>query len=107
MRLRKSIGLWPMMTIFAVLTALLLWANAEIGGAIKDKKWENEQNRLRVLTLEDDQIALIDQLAYVKTDAFIENQARTEYSYMKPDEIRFVIDNPEALFGDGEIPAQE
>lgn len=42
----------------------------------------------------------------VGSDSFIENQARTMYGYMMPDEIRFVITNPEALYGDDEIPSR-
>lgn len=33
------------------------------------------------------------------TDAFIENLVRTLYGYMKSDELRFVITNPEVLYG--------
>ena len=38
-------------------------------------------------------------LAAMGTDAFIENLARTLYGYMKSDELRFVITNPEELYG--------
>ncbi|MFH1513112.1 MAG: septum formation initiator family protein [Bacillota bacterium] len=48
---------------------------------------ENKENSLRA-TLE-----------AMGTDAFIENLARTLYGYMKSDEIRFVITNPEVLYG--------
>jgi cell division protein FtsB len=38
-------------------------------------------------------------LVALGTDSFIENQARTLYGYMKSDELRFVITNPEVLYG--------
>jgi len=38
-------------------------------------------------------------LAMMGTDAFIESQARDLYGYMKSDEIRFVITDPEVLYG--------
>ncbi len=48
---------------------------------------ENKQNKLQ------------ETLAALGTDAFIENIARTKYGYMKSDELRFVITNPEVLYG--------
>jgi len=48
---------------------------------------ENKENNLRST------------LSTMGTDAFIENQARTVYGYMKSDELRFVITNPEVLYG--------
>ena len=48
---------------------------------------ENKENKLQAT------------LAAMGTDAFIENLARTLYGYMKSDELRFVITNPEALYG--------
>ena len=48
---------------------------------------ENKENSLR------------ETLATMGTDAFIENVARTLYGYMKSDELRFVITNPDVLYG--------
>lgn len=42
---------------------------------------------------------LQDTLSIMGTDAFIESQAREKYGYMKSDEIRFVINDPETLYG--------
>ena len=56
--------------------------------------------------LQGEQADLKTQLETVGTAAFIENQARTMYGYMMPDEIRFVITNPEALYGEDEIPSR-
>ena len=41
-----------------------------------------------------------------ETDAYIENEARTKYGYMRRGEIRFVITNPEVLYG-GMLPEAE
>ena len=48
---------------------------------------ENKENDLRST------------LSTMGTDSFVENQARTLYGYMKSDELRFVITNPEELYG--------
>lgn len=49
--------------------------------------------------LENKESSLRETLSIMGTDAFIENVARTLYGYMKADEIRFVITNPEELYG--------
>ena len=49
--------------------------------------------------LENKESTLRETLDELGTDAFIENLARTQYGYMKADEIRFVITNPEDLYG--------
>lgn len=58
-----------------------------------------DQGRLRLAELENEQAELKTMVETVGTDAFIENQARTLYGYMMPDEIRFVITNPQVLYG--------
>lgn len=44
------------------------------------------------------------ELSKAETDAFVENEARTKYGYLKPGEIRFVVTNPEVLYGDNPVP---
>ena len=60
----------------------------------------------RLAELQNDQAALKDTLASVGSDAYIENQARTVYGYMMPDEIRLVISNPETLYGEEGVPSR-
>ena len=49
--------------------------------------------------LEKKESTLRETLNMMGTDAFIESLARNLYGYMKADEIRFVITNPEELYG--------
>jgi cell division protein FtsB len=49
--------------------------------------------------MENRKSSLQETLGDLDTDAFIENIARTKYGYMKSDELRFVITNPEVLYG--------
>lgn len=49
--------------------------------------------------LEKKESTLRETLDAMGTDAFIESLARSLYGYMKADEIRFVITNPEELYG--------
>ena len=55
--------------------------------------------------LENKENSLRETLAALGTDAFIENIARTQYGYMKSDELRFVITNTDVLYGTQESPA--
>ena len=61
----------------------------------------NQQAALqRTLTrLQNDQLALTSELSQVGTTSYIENRARTDYSFLKPGELRFEIVNPECLEG--------
>ena len=45
------------------------------------------------------------QVQLASTDDYIANLARTQYGYLSPGEIRFVVTNPEALWGKEGAPA--
>lgn len=61
----------------------------------------NQQAALqRTLTrLQNDQLSLTTELSQIGTTSYIENRARTDYSFLKPGELRFEIVNPECLEG--------
>lgn len=46
-------------------------------------------------------------LQLAATDDFIANEARTQYGYLSPGEIRFVVTNPEVLWGLESLPSQQ
>ena len=41
------------------------------------------------------------------TDSYIRNRARTMYHYLSQGEILFVVENPEVLYENGEIPGED
>ena len=49
---------------------------------------------------------LQNELQIVETDDYIISKARQIHGYMMPDELLFVIKNPEALYGETEEPVQ-
>lgn len=49
---------------------------------------------------------LADQVKLAATDEFIANEARTRYGYLAPGEIRFVVTNPEVLWGEEGPPPE-
>ena len=97
--MRKRVGLYPILAILGCLTVAFLWVYTKLDQNISDVNQQYQQAISSSNSLESEQSKLKNTLASADTDAFIENQARTLYDYMKPDEIRFVITNPEALYG--------
>ena len=95
----RRVRIFPIITIVACLTLTFLWASSKLETQIDDIGQQYQQAISTSNDLETEQGELKNTLASVNTDAFIENQARTIYDYMKPDEIRIVITNPEALYG--------
>ena len=75
----------------------------------------NELNRLREMVQEGNRLvsdkqkevaSLSSQVQLAGTDEFIANEARTRYGYLSDGEIRFVITNPEVLWGEEGLPTQ-
>jgi len=97
--MRKRVGLYPILAILGCLAIAFLWVYTKLDQNIADANQQYQQAISSSNSLESEQSKLKSTLASADTDAFIENQARTLYDYMKPDEIRFVITNPEALYG--------
>ena len=95
----KRVSLIPFLVIAAALTVGFLWFHTKLDENIQDANAQYQQACIASNNLETEQNHLKTMLATVNTDAFIENQARTLYDYMKPDEIRIVITNPEVLYG--------
>ena len=104
MRKRLRIRLWPVCVLMAAaLVAFLVYSN-QLNENITSLTDQIGQAQERLTSLQNEQKALDDTLAVVDTDSYIENQARTLYGYMRPDEIRFVITNPETLYGETQEP---
>lgn len=72
--------------------------------------WRNDQDMQSVLNrqaalqrtltrLQNDQVNLSNELAQVGSTSYIEARARTDYSFLKPGELRFEIVNPDCLVG--------
>lgn len=104
--MRKSVSFWPILAILAVMLGGFLWSSSQISGSINQVEAKYDQGRVKLTQLQNEQSGLKETLDIVGTDAFVENQARTMYGYMKPDEVRFVITNPEVLYGIENYPGQ-
>ena len=104
--MRKTMNIWVLIAMSACVLVAFFWYSGTLSQTIDELNDTYDQTQMRLTQLQGDQADLKTQLETVGTDAFIENQARTMYGYMMPDEIRFVITNPEALYGEDEIPSR-
>ena len=102
--MRRSISVWPVLALIACMLAVFLWSSGRLSESIKGVEEKYNQGRVKLTRLENEQTGLESTLEVVDSEAFIENQARSVYGYMRPDEIRFVITNPEVLYGSDPIP---
>ena len=98
-------NVWVLVIACACILAGFFWYNSTLSRTLDELDANYENSKVRLSAVQTEQTELQSMLETVGTDAFIENQARTMYGYMMPNEIRFVINNPEALYGDEEIPS--
>ena len=103
--MRKTMNIWVLVIACACILVGFFWYNGTLFRTLGDLDAAYESSKIRLSAIQTEQTELQSMLETVGTDAFIENQARTMYGYMMPNEIRFVINNPEALYGDDEIPS--
>lgn len=104
--MRKTMSLWVLVAVSACILISFFWYNNTLSKTVSELEATYGTHAVRLTELQAEQAKLQSDLQLVGTDSFIENQARTMYGYMMPDEIRFVITNPEALYGDEGIPSR-
>ena len=97
---RKYVSVIWLVTILALVTLGYTIVSNNINQKIIDFSRQENSKRLRILELEKEEKDLNDSIALAQTDAFIEYEARTKYGYLRPGEIRFIITNPESLYGE-------
>ncbi len=97
------------MTLLVVLAAVgiaFAATNNHIQSSIQNMSKQESRERIRLGEVQNEKLKLETEISIADTDAYIENEARTRYGYLKPGELRFVITNPEALYGSGEEAPQ-
>ncbi len=98
---RRRMRYLTLFVLLAVIGVAFSVGNHKIQATMQNLAKEEDQSRLELAALKNEKQDLETELSAAGTDAYIENQARTRYGYLKPGELRFVITNPEALYGDG------
>jgi len=104
--LRKTLNIWWVIVFVAcVLAAFFMYSN-KLADEIDAMQDILEEEKVKLTEMHAANTELENELKSAGTEAFIENQARDQYGFMMPDEIRFVISNPHAQNDDGaEIPS--
>lgn len=98
---RRRMGYLTLLVLLAAVGIAFAVGNHKIQGTVQKLAKEEDQSRLELAALKNEKQDLETELSAAGTDAYIENQARTRFGYLKPGELRFVITNPETLYGDG------
>ena len=78
-----------------------------LNGDIAVLQVEVQKTRLSQIEVKTKQSDMQKELAVKDTDAYIRDKARSMYNYLMPGEILFVVENPEALYDEGEMPQTE
>jgi cell division protein FtsB len=98
---RRRMRYLTLLVLLALIGVAFSMGNHKIQATTQNLAKEEDQSRLELAALQNEKQDLETELSAAGTDAYIENEARTRYGYLKPGELRFVITNPEALYGDG------
>lgn len=86
--------------VFSLINTRLDSGISQLRGLVEDASYLTSMKQKEV-----QELAL--KLEMAGTDDFIANEARTQYGYLAPGEIRFIVTNKEALWGEpGSSPAQ-
>ena len=100
----RRIRYMTLFVVLAVIGATFAAANIPVPSQLQQMAKLESQYRIQLSELQNEKLKLEAELSVAGTDAYIENQARTRYGYLKPGELRFVITNPEALYTSGVDP---
>lgn len=105
MKQQRRVQFLSLFLILVVLGVGFLILNNNINAMFQKTVKDGEHARIDLAEEQDKKLKLETELSIADTDAYIENQARTRFGYLKPGEIRFIITNPEALYSNtGEAP---
>lgn len=95
--------LWVICPIFVIVMIGYLWID-QINSDINNLKVTVTELNIANTLLERERDALIAEVRSADTDEYIISKARQLYGYMMPNELLFIIKNPEALTSGNEPP---
>lgn len=95
--------LWVICPIFVIVMIGYLWID-QIKGDISQLKITVTELNIANTLLERERDALVQEVKDAETDEYIIAKARQLYGYMMPNELLFIIKNPDALEGGEEPP---
>ena len=89
--MRRTVNIWWVIAVVACVTAAFFWYSNKLTDTVAQLEATVETGNVRLAALQAENARLEATLKAADSDAFVEDQARNEYGYMMPDEIRFVI----------------
>ena len=104
--MRKRIKLLYVAVIAFVIIAGGLIALNGLNSDIRVLEDTARETQLRLLEVNTAKSNMQEELAIKDTHQYIEEMARSKYGYLMPNEIRFVVVNPEVLYDDDYTPPQ-
>ena len=102
MRLRIKL-IYVLAAAFVIIAGGIMTIN-RLNGGIAVLEAAYTQTRLEKLKVDAEKSEMQQELAIKDEDSYIRNKARTLYRYLNQGEILFVVENPEALYEEGEAP---
>jgi cell division protein FtsB len=95
MPVKKTMNLWLFIAGMVFMVVAFGIINAGIVSVTENIQRQHNIANKKVSDLKNTKQELEEELDTIDTDAFVERQARDEYDYMMPDELRFVITFPD------------
>lgn len=83
--------------VCGVILLVFLVLHGILQSNLRDKQAVSNDKQAALIDLQTENRALLAEMETVGTNAYIENSARMNYSYVQKGEIRFEFTNPEAL----------
>ncbi len=102
--MRRTIKVFYVAVIAFVITAAGLMLINRLDQDIGYLDQEARETRLKKVAVAAKQSDMQKELSMKDTAAYIKETARSLYGYLMPGEILFVVENPEALYPEGEAP---
>ena len=96
---RKTVRLRTLVMLLVIMTVVYYIFSSAMGGQMNAMLAEEQSRILELQALARMGREIEVEILNAETDAYVENEARTKYGYMRRGEIRFVITNPEVLYG--------
>ena len=104
--MRRTINIWWVISVVAVILVCFFVYTSKLSDEIVLMQSMLENEKIQLAQEEAKRAELEAKLEKAGTDAYIENEARNEYDFMMPNEMRFIISNPYGSGGvrNAEIP---
>lgn len=103
--MRKTINVWILVATLAVILIVYFILSNSVNKALLEVQEQHATMSQLDAQREEENLQLQEDVAYSTTDPFIENVARTEYGYIFENETQLIFDNPEALYGEENMPS--